>query len=79
MRDKIQIKLDAQIPAIFEDKKGKAIKGAIKENAKYGSMSKLSMSACFEFRVSTYLFHVNATTNIFKIILMLQRNLQLIS
>ena len=38
MRDKIQIKLDAQIPAIFEEKKGKAIKGAIKENAKYGSM-----------------------------------------
>ena len=38
MRDRIQIKLDAQIPAIFEEKKGKAIKGAIKENAKYGSM-----------------------------------------
>ena len=39
MRDKIQIKLDAQISRIFEEKKNKAIKGAIKENAKYGSMS----------------------------------------
>lgn len=36
MRDRIQIKLDAQIPNIFEEKKQKSIKAAIKAHPKYG-------------------------------------------
>ena len=38
MRDRIQIRSDAKIPIIFEDKRGKDLKEAIKENSKYGSM-----------------------------------------
>lgn len=58
MRDKIQIKLDAQIPCIFEEKKHKAIKGAIKENAKYGKTGqadwmgdklRVKKDICFKF------------------------------
>ena len=38
MRDRIQIKLDAQIPNIFEEKKKKDIKSAIRAHTKYGGM-----------------------------------------
>ena len=38
MRDRIQIKLDAQIPNIFEERKKKDIKSAIRGHAKYGGM-----------------------------------------
>ena len=36
MRDRIQIKLDAQIPHIFEEKCKKDIKSAIRAHSKYG-------------------------------------------
>ena len=38
MRDRIQIKLDAQIPRIFQERKKTDIKSAIKGHKKYGGV-----------------------------------------
>ena len=47
MRDRIQIKLDAQIPNIFEEKKKKDIKSAIRAHTKYGGMlSYTDLNSC---------------------------------
>ena len=46
MRDRIQIKLDAQIPNIFEERKKTDIKSAIRGHAKYGGTCTIYLDHC---------------------------------